>query len=184
MCHYRREQLSKVQKQALRRIVSKCGYNRNTKKEVLFGPLMYGGANFWHLFHQQGLGQVTLFFRHWQQQSTAGHLLKNVVAWAQFTAARKGESNTWDTSGTHPTPGIEVVSITTWISGVNQCIPTRQSDRTSYSWARTRWLHNGMYPTLATVHTRQRSDRSKLLTPLFKCGSSIGSDNHKRNVFG
>ena len=36
-----------------------------------------------------------------------------------------------------------------------------------------------MYPTLTTVHTRQRSDRSILLTPLFKCGYSLGSDNHK-----
>lgn len=67
------------------RIVPKCGYNRNTKKEILFGPLQYGGANFRHLYDQQGLGQLTLFLRHWRQNTVAGQLLKNVVAWAQFT---------------------------------------------------------------------------------------------------
>jgi hypothetical protein len=69
------------------RIVSKCGYNRNTKKEILYDPaLQYGGANFRHLFDQQGLVQLTLFLRHRRQRSVAGKLLQNVVAWAQFTS--------------------------------------------------------------------------------------------------
>ncbi len=54
--HFTKQQLSKVQQKAMSRIVSKCGYNRNTKKEILYGPLQYGGANFRHLFDQQGLG--------------------------------------------------------------------------------------------------------------------------------
>jgi ribonuclease HI len=84
-CHFTEQHLSKIQRKAMSRIVSKCGYNRHTKKEILYGPLQYGGANFRHLFDQQGLGQLTLFLRHWRQQTVAGQLLKNVVAWAQFT---------------------------------------------------------------------------------------------------
>ncbi len=84
-CYFTEQQLSKIQRKAMSIIVSECGYNRNTKKEILYGPLQYGGANFRHIYHQQGLGQLTLCLRHWRQQTVAGQLLKNVVAWAQFT---------------------------------------------------------------------------------------------------
>ena len=84
-CHFSKHHLSKIQRKAMSRIVSKCGYNRNTKKEILYGPLQYGGANFRHLFDQQGLGQLTLFLRHWRQKTVAGKLLRHVVAWAQVT---------------------------------------------------------------------------------------------------
>ena len=65
--------------------IPKCGYNRNTKREIIFGPHRLGGANFRHLYDQQGLGQLTLFLRNWRQNSEAGKLLKCVVAWAQYT---------------------------------------------------------------------------------------------------
>ena len=84
-CHFKRQQLETIQRKAMSRIVSKCGYNRNMKKEILYGPLQYGGSNFRHLFDQQGFGQLMLFLRNWRQQTVAGQLLKNVVAWAQFT---------------------------------------------------------------------------------------------------
>lgn len=76
-----------IERQCPECIVLKCGYNRNTKtEEILFGPLQYGSANFRHLYDQQGLGQLTfLFLRHWRQNTVAGQLWKNVVAWAQFT---------------------------------------------------------------------------------------------------
>ena len=54
------------------------------KKEILFGPLKYGGANFRHLYDQQGLGQITLFLSHWRQNTETGKLLKTAVAWAQY----------------------------------------------------------------------------------------------------
>jgi hypothetical protein len=97
-CYFSTQQLLKVQRKAMSRLVSKCGYNRNTKKEILYGPLQYGGANFRNLVDQQGLSQLTLFVRHWRQKTVAGRLLRNVVEWAQFT------------SGT-ATPLLEVPSI-------------------------------------------------------------------------
>jgi hypothetical protein len=42
-------QLDKVQRQAMSIIFARCGYNRHTKREILFGPVVYGGANFTHL---------------------------------------------------------------------------------------------------------------------------------------
>ncbi|KAI2500300.1 hypothetical protein MHU86_14180 [Fragilaria crotonensis] len=39
-------------------IIPRCGFNRNTKREVLYGPIELGGANFRHLFVEQGIGQL------------------------------------------------------------------------------------------------------------------------------
>ena len=78
--HFSKQQLTKVQAKAMSLIIPKCGYNRNTKREIIFGPLKLGGANFRHLYDQQGLGQLTLFLRHWRQNAEAGKLLKCVVA--------------------------------------------------------------------------------------------------------
>jgi exonuclease III len=54
-------QLDRVQRTAMQIIIAKCGYNRHTKREILYGPLEYGGASFRHLYVQQGIGQVTSF---------------------------------------------------------------------------------------------------------------------------
>lgn len=68
-------------------IEAKCGFNRNTKREILYGPQAYGGANFRHLYMYQGVGQITTFMRHWRQANTIpGKLLKCAVAWTQMTA--------------------------------------------------------------------------------------------------
>jgi hypothetical protein len=44
-------------------IIPKCGFNRNTKRDIIFGPMELGGANFRHLYDQQGIGQVQLFLK-------------------------------------------------------------------------------------------------------------------------
>jgi hypothetical protein len=67
-------------------IIAKCGYNRHTKREILYGPKEYGGASFRHLYVLQGIGQVTSFLRHWRQQSVTGELLRCALAWTHMTA--------------------------------------------------------------------------------------------------
>ena len=81
-----RKQLDSIQRKAMAIIFARCGYNRNTKREILYGPLELGGANFRHLHVQQGVGQVTTFIRHWRLNSTAGQLLKIAVSWFQLQA--------------------------------------------------------------------------------------------------
>ena len=63
-----------------------CGFNRNTKKEILYGPLELGGASFRPLWVQQGVGQVTMFIRHWRKDTQAGKLSKIALAWLQAQA--------------------------------------------------------------------------------------------------
>jgi hypothetical protein len=76
-------QLDKVQRKAMSILVSRCGFNRNTKKEMLYGPLSLGGANFRHLYVQQGINQTVMFITQWRKNSMSGNLLKIAVAWFQ-----------------------------------------------------------------------------------------------------
>ena len=77
------KQLDTIQRQAMKIMIPRCGFNRNTKREILYGPLELGGANFRHLYAQQGIKQVMLFITHWRQSSIAGKLLRIAVAWFQ-----------------------------------------------------------------------------------------------------
>ena len=80
------QQLDTIQRSAMSIIVPRCGFNRNTKKEILYGPLHLGGASFRPLWVQQGIGQVTMFLRHWRKNSQAGQLSRIALAWFQVQA--------------------------------------------------------------------------------------------------
>jgi hypothetical protein len=54
-------QCDRIQRKAMSIIIPKCGYNRHTKREIIFGPMSYGGASFRHLYMEQGVAQVTTF---------------------------------------------------------------------------------------------------------------------------
>ncbi|KAI2507027.1 hypothetical protein MHU86_7412 [Fragilaria crotonensis] len=75
--------LESVQRKAMSIIVPRCGFNRNTKKAILYGPLALGGASFRSLFVQQGVAQVMMFVRQWRTNSIAGKLLRIAVSWFQ-----------------------------------------------------------------------------------------------------
>jgi hypothetical protein len=65
-CHFTAQALDNTQRRALSNIIAKCGFNRHTKREVIFGPSMYGGANFRSLSSLQGTGQVAAFLKYWR----------------------------------------------------------------------------------------------------------------------
>ena len=44
--YFKERQLHKIQRKAMNIIFERCGYNRNTKRELLYGPLDLGGSNF------------------------------------------------------------------------------------------------------------------------------------------
>ena len=66
-------------------ITAKCGFNRKTKLEVLYGPRELGGADFKLLTVQQGIAQTMYFLRHWRGQTTVGKLLKCTLGWIQLS---------------------------------------------------------------------------------------------------
>ena len=87
MNHFTRQELHIVQKNAIRAIAARCGYNRNTHRAILFGSTKYGGANFRHLYSIQGEGQLQLFLKYWRSPTTqAGQVLRISVAWFQSAA--------------------------------------------------------------------------------------------------
>jgi len=77
-------QCDKIQRNAFRTMVSMCGFNRNTARVILYGPAFLGGACFRHLYTEQGVGQISLFLRHWRQRTQGGTLLRIAVAWTQY----------------------------------------------------------------------------------------------------
>jgi hypothetical protein len=85
LCHFPRNVLEKIQRQVMSAIIAKCGYNRKTKREVIYGPASLGGANFRSLYSVQGVGQVTSFMKYWRSPSQAGKLLRIAVAWTQYS---------------------------------------------------------------------------------------------------
>jgi hypothetical protein len=105
--------LDKIQRKAMSIITSRCGYNRCTKKELLYGPVQYGGAGFHHLYHRQGTQQVLYFLRHWRQRTPIGNMLKCVLSWAQFTV---GVSYPILEVTQEPLPHLE----TRWLSSLRQ----------------------------------------------------------------
>jgi hypothetical protein len=52
----------------------------------LYGPLEFGGASFRALWVKQGVGQVTLFLRHWRKNTQSGKLSRIALAWLQVQA--------------------------------------------------------------------------------------------------
>ena len=100
--HFTEKELHKAQTKAHQAFVSKTGYNRNTASAILFGPHYLGGAGFFHLYDEQGYGQLKLFMKTWRTpDSLQGKLLRVTMAWAQYTAGT-GISILDDTTTTMP----------------------------------------------------------------------------------
>ncbi len=86
VCYFNFRELDKIQRKAHRAMVAGCGFNRNTARAVLFGPAYLGGASFFHLYDEQGYGQVAYFMKSWRTpHSHAGQMLQVAVAWAQYS---------------------------------------------------------------------------------------------------
>lgn len=134
-----RSQLTSIQSKAMAIITAKCGFNRHTKSEVLYGPRDIGGAGFCHLHAQQGIGQTAYFLRHWRNQSSVGKLLKCAVAWAQFSS---GTSFSILERVEEPLPHLEskwLTSLRTFLASISAslqlddpCIPPLQREHDQY----------------------------------------------------
>jgi len=116
-CHFSERKLEKVQRRAMSNIIAKCGYNRHTKREVIYGPAMYGGANFRTLYSIQSTGQVTAFLKYWRSPCQAGQLLRHATAWTQYAL---GTSVSFLTDVTTALPHMEAK----WLASLRQYLAT------------------------------------------------------------
>jgi hypothetical protein len=83
-CFFEKKKLDKVQQAAVRTFLSKCGYNRNTHRLIVFAPIRFGGCGFLSLFMIQGEGQILAFLKHWRTDTDASRLLRIAVSWTQL----------------------------------------------------------------------------------------------------
>jgi hypothetical protein len=86
VCYFTFKELDNIQRKAHLGMVSHCGFNCHSKREVLFGPAHLGGATFFHLYDEQGYGQVSHFIKFWRTpNSFPGQVLRVTLAWAQYS---------------------------------------------------------------------------------------------------
>ena len=84
VCHFPIKKLIQLEKKVLPAIFSGCGFNRNTSRNILFGPTWLNGAGYRPLSTEQGVGQLQFFVKHWNHRLEPGQLLRVAVAWAQI----------------------------------------------------------------------------------------------------
>ena len=84
VCHFHPKQLQQLERKMLPTIFSRCGSNRNTSRNILFGPTKLNGGGFRPFSTEQGVGQLQFFVKYWSQPSDIGRLLRIAAAWAQI----------------------------------------------------------------------------------------------------
>ena len=84
VCHFTQRQLKTIEIKSLPSLIARCGFNRNTSRNILFGPPSLNGGGFRPFSTEQGVGQLQFFVKHWSQSSAINQLLRIAVAWAQI----------------------------------------------------------------------------------------------------
>jgi hypothetical protein len=111
LCHFSKEELDTLHKKVMGEMIARCGYNRKTKWQIIYGPASLAGACFRHPYGEQGTGQILFFLKYWRSHGHAGSLARIALSWAQFQAGI-GTSILIDTST--PLPHLE----TCWLSSL------------------------------------------------------------------
>jgi hypothetical protein len=84
---FTQEQCDTITSPILRSCMSQMGYNRNSAKEVVYGPVELGGFGFHDLFVDQGIHQVTALVGHLREKkSKTGIMMKIELAWCHLQA--------------------------------------------------------------------------------------------------
>jgi hypothetical protein len=84
---FSQERCDKITSPILRSSLSQMGYNRNSPKEVVYGPEETGGLGPHDLFIEQGIAQVTALVGHLREtQSKTGNMMKIELDWCHLQA--------------------------------------------------------------------------------------------------
>jgi hypothetical protein len=79
------KQLKTIEKASMPKLYAKCGFNRNTSRAVLAGPIELGGGGFTPLYATAGTGYVTHFLKNWRTPTEdIGKQLRIVYAWSAY----------------------------------------------------------------------------------------------------
>ena len=76
--------LHDLETKSLPAIIAKCGFNRNTSRKVLYGPVWLNGGAFRPFSTEQGVGQLQYLFKHWTSTLPLGTAQRIALSWAQL----------------------------------------------------------------------------------------------------
>ena len=83
LSHFSPSELHKLETKSLPAIIAKCGFNRNSSRDVLYGPVRFNGGGFRPFRTEQGVGQLQYLVKHWTSALPPGKAQRIAVAWSQ-----------------------------------------------------------------------------------------------------
>ena len=83
LSHFSPSELHKLETKSLPAIIAKCGFNRNSSRDVLYGPVRFNGGGFRPFRTEQGVGQIQYILKHWTSALPPGKAQRIAVAWSQ-----------------------------------------------------------------------------------------------------
>ena len=83
LSHFSPSELHKLKTKALPAIIAKCGFNRNSSRDFLYGPVCLNGGGFRPFRTEQGVGQIQYILKHWTSALPPGKAQRIAVAWSQ-----------------------------------------------------------------------------------------------------
>jgi hypothetical protein len=81
-----RKQLQQIESPCINALLSKMGYNRHFAREIVFGPIEYGGLGLKSLYFQQGYLNIKWFINMTRENTTVTPLLKILLRTMQIEA--------------------------------------------------------------------------------------------------
>jgi hypothetical protein len=79
------KQLRSIETASLPKLIAKCGFNRDTSRAVLSGPIELGGGGFTPLYVTAGSGYILHFLKNWRTiKEDIGKQLRITYAWSAF----------------------------------------------------------------------------------------------------
>jgi hypothetical protein len=85
------DECKEIQKPPVNTILPKMGINRNTKREVVFGTMKYGGLGLTQLSVVQGYGQFQYLLGHLRSDDTSGTLYRILMEFTQLECGMEQE---------------------------------------------------------------------------------------------
>ena len=84
LSHFSPVDLHSLETKSLPALIAKCGFNRHTARDVLYGPVRLNGGGFRPFRTEQGVGQILYLLKHWTCDLQPGQAQRIAVSWAQL----------------------------------------------------------------------------------------------------
>ena len=84
LSHFSPDQLHDLETKSLPALIAKCGFNRNSSRAVLYGPVRFNGGGFRPFSTEQGVGQILYLMKQWTCTLQPGNAQRISVSWAQL----------------------------------------------------------------------------------------------------